>query len=487
MQIHFFSVVYLLTLTSCATIIDRREIISLDSNPRGAAIFKTKEETTPMGWTPLWLVETKRSHQHYFMEYPKTERKEVDLNCGIDRWNALLGNGIIAIGSPFVGLGGLALDVLTEYGFSCKNKNYVIDLPAQVNSSRYCRTFIVAPPHHDDESISDQIAERWIKEFMKQDLAACDEVIEYEEGKKFFSYINQSYSTPIEERLVTGFHGRFIGSSTDASHVVILDEKFVLGDRFIAAKFVDLHRDKTDNTIAVPPLPIPKELVRLERDRGWGAKIARHLHLFPNAAVFSLSFVDAHQLNEHAYNEDMKIKSVRRDNELHNRSIPGFYLTHVEHPESFRQWDYDLDAFPSFTAKYGHWDFTIDPDARDKEDEDEHLRLLIAFTGIFYNGKITLHTPAGAFGLGVGFGGMIVKVHTNDGLDLTKPTTGYIFLMDYVAFINPDLYFTGGTQLTGFGERFESERFKLNTWSEAYMGIGFFFPDARTYVRRALK
>lgn len=479
-------IVFAMVMPGCATVVNRHETLSLDSYPRGAAVYADEKDYAPIGWTPLWIQERKRWKQRYWLQLNGGPKQPLEVSCSIDYWNSILGNSLFWFAGPVGGLSALAVDGVTGFGFTCRNENLPIALKSDGNDESYCRTFIVVPPHYDDEIISNDIAHQWIRHFKQQAQVPCDEIVDFEEGKRIFAYLNIDHATDHEGRTLGWVRTRYLGTTADASHAVFLEENGKSKGQ-ITARFYDLHRQEIDSNISSEDMEISKSTVKAIRKRNMASFLSRHVHLLPNTINFGGSAVDHRFLNKRFEQGDIGVYKVKRKDGINELLSSGFGATHVDHPDNFELWDYDYDLAPSFAAKYGEWKFVVDPNPGNLRNENEDLTVSIGFVGAFYKARLSIHTPVGALGVGFGPGVAAVRTNTNPGVRKVSLTGAYLTTADYTAFISQDIVFTLGTQQFVFSDLPSSPLFKMYRWNEVYISLGLFYPDGRSYARRIIK
>ena len=98
-----------------------------------------------------------------------------------------------------------------------------------------CRDFLVLPPEHEDEKVSDHIFEIW-RDRVGRMLGSCDDILDFEGSKDTFDLFGISHETPFEVDRFTSSQMQDLTERSVATHIVQLNDRIRRGRIFFKVK-----------------------------------------------------------------------------------------------------------------------------------------------------------------------------------------------------------------------------------------------------------
>ena len=104
-----------------------------------------------------------------------------------------------------------------------------------------------------------------------------------------------------------------------------------------------------------------------------------------------------------------------------------------------------------------------------------------------YNASVTGFSPLGQITLGIGYNLAYLILGDSKELNVAKVGSMIGAFGNYSKFFNERVYYT-----MGFKSYFpatsstESPEYKLKGWSETYIGLGYYFPEVKTFARKLI-
>lgn len=481
-------------LAGCASLTGTTEIVSVDSEPRGVEVQRL-DDLEKLGRTPLFTRE-KRARRHGYVFLGSEGRKHARIvQCSL-RWpTTLVANGIVAgvLGASnpasglAIGLGAIGIDFMQGAAWTCDDP-FVAKLPQLKAPPPPCRRFLVVPPAHYDEKLSDALVLAWIKR-SKASLGGCHTYVEQATGKELFAYLNIDHETPVRNLKTLGDRNvKALGYRAQASDLVILETTDRRGNAVVARPVIyDMHTRKVAAREA--SLGVTPQTGAGPGKTGHPEWLIRAVNFMPNAVSLGFSTQTIHD-NRTEKGSDLKILE-----EHDERSLPtyvsGWSVHSVDHPEGFAPWDVHVAITPELSTGYIQKRFKM---ARTDAvgfptDEPFDHRFAFFYVAALANAGVTGHTPLGAFGASIGAGMAYFDVH--DDIDrLRRAAPIFSVGVQYTAFVTRDVFLLVDASTYGLlGSRkplFEHELLRIDGFQSIRVGLGYFLPVLRRFARDLL-
>jgi hypothetical protein len=462
-------------LLACGTIIKREQILSLDSEPRGSAIYlQNKNEKQYLGNTPLFYKSTRSHSKQFQFELAPGIDQTLTVSCKL-RWSeAVLPNSLLGfVGTtPAVGILAFAIDGYTGNLFYCPDF-ISMEFPDQKvaqESSGLCESYLIVPPHAIDAVLSDFIFEKWKNEF-KKSIKPCDLIIYDDRSKELFSFLNIDYSTDLTFKDLKIDHLLYLGAETQATHLVFLNTLELEKKIVVSSAVYDIHRKSEEkdlkNTVM---LAAPEYQKHLDSS----SFLLKNFHLFPNAITAS-----AHVGS--SFTPIPYIHSIEEKNLfVLPKVLTAFSVDSIIHPDSIGVWGYNLTISPSLISNYSKTEYTLTNQLFTDEEPVKFTRDLIYILPLM-NAGATIHTPIGAFGAAIsaGFNFLYWKDSHLTAKNKYLPTYGVN--IHYSAFFTKNLYFLLAAHvLISETGNLKNEFFETDSIiTRASVGLGYFLPNIR--------
>lgn len=395
-------------LLSCGTIGSRRNIIPVDSSPRGASVYADDNE--PLGTTPFFLIKEKKLNQEFkFVLGNKTET--VDSHCSINWSEAfipdLLPAAFFPIGTAISGAF-LITDWMTGQIYRCSNP-LICKFSTSTSPVTYLqkkqRRIILLPPSFDDYLEAKKVASQV---FSSQHIDG--KVIPWGEAEEVLSFFGLESSHLDNIDNIPNEHWREVALRLEASHLFYFRRE---GERFHP-----ILRDMISGEEELFPILAYKE------KRSFRSYFSSAFSLFPNAAT--ASFMNSLSANSLDSADDHQVKK-------HPSSVPAFMslwgLESISNPRILSPWDFEfhLSPFISFPAfRYQTADEWVNGQRY----------------SIGPEGAVSFHTPFGALRVALGLAASYASYEDSQGhTDHFYAGLSPIISLAYYAFITERFYF----------------------------------------------
>lgn len=347
-----------------------------------------------------------------------------------------------------------------------------------------CHIYAVAPPEHYDEKASRYIVEAWKKSIAKK-LRKCDRFIDQDKALAAFRLLNLDYDKPFDEGDFGRQQAERLQMETNATHLIDLKYKIKKGVLQIRPNILRLTPFKHEQKIAVAGIAkvaLPKNSPIKQASKK--AIQVRGLSFLPNSV--RVGYSNYYLRNDLV--EDGTLEQLdRRSESLLPPLITGISVTSVEHPFGFDTWDISFRGLFSLNAFFVDESYSFRTPANPPLPASDPKEYRVVYTQVApeISGEVSLHWILGAtyMSLGIG-GGMSYLNDTYDrrfGFVITIPLT-----IGHRAFITERIYLDLFVYAGSFNPGINNEVFACGQRSGAFFGLGYFFPDAKTYLRRAL-
>lgn len=463
--------------SGCGTIGGTKQLISVDSTPRGATVF-LKGEQEPIGITPFFHQMSRVPSDSMEFRYSETESVNVDINC---RYRWLLegvGNGSLLLIFPPAALAALTIDLTTGAAFDCGSSVTSTGSPSKTPATQvvYCKKYLVAPPENTDEEISDRIADLWIEKAIFS-LRGCDEIIDYQSGRRSLEYVNITHRTPMGIDKMGREKLNEAAQSLAASHIVILKHSLTGDSLIVSPTILDLHTLKEDSSTAFQKVAANGSQYNLS---GTESVLRYSVSLFPNSITFGRTNSNDTVVAREGWDKTNDENASRVPTQ-----ISGWGLTSIEHSAGYENWETEASLYPTLAVNYMSKNLTV-LDLSTNVEKSRELKFLHLVP--LYHAGYGLHTPVGAFIIDVGAGltTVFMKVTNSPATARINPATS--FGLTYRAFVTKNLFLQTGvvSYLNGLHTISAGPVTVMPAQQVAVFQAGYFIPEIRQRFRHIM-
>ena len=465
-------------LSGCATVGGNHQLVSVDSDPRGADAT-LDGETKPSGTTPFYLRMQRVPSER--LTFTSDGRKTtLEVNCHF-RWAVeVLGNGVFAALAPEAAAAGVLIDLATGAAFECPDAiaaTFPGRAPADGTSkTRYCRRLVVAPPVHVDSALSERLAALW-REKAEHALKGCDDFVAPTVAQGVFDLLGISNRDELTLERLDADRLHYLGSETGATHLVILDYVLVGETVQFRPKIYDLHRGASVEMAGLAvSVPAGKEY-----DVRGGAWLAYWtISAVPNSITYGYTTAKFGVEGRSGW------KDVRQEvpKPTLADALSKASLTTVEHPQAHGTWDYGLSAYPSVELFSRAARIFL----RRDDGAERNYSLTAQYAAPMYHIAATGHTALGALQIAAGGGSYLGR--SQAGSAYSHYVAGSIGSAEvsYTAFLTNTLFFYAGAASyvasAPLAEPHDEVQLRRR-FSEAFARVGYYFPALRRRLRVA--
>ena len=457
----------------CATVTGRKQVLSVDSEPRGAKVY-LKGEPEPIGTTPFFYRMDRVPNDTLIYQPEVGAPHAQEFHCEYRLWLETLGNGSLAMLSPEAALLAFGIDYVTGAAYDCPSiKAKIPDAGVTPHRATYCRKYLIIPPFHFDEKISDEIATLWMTQALRG-LRGCDDFIEFENGKAFLQRMNITNRRKITAEDFRRTQMNYIGLMTGMTDLVILDYEQEGAILTILPKVLDAHtwmqRDVGDFKVVVNDA---QRFEISENDRYF----LYTFRFIPNSATYG--YFQTSQLILPAAGRE--VQSIIDEKNLPSY-ISNWNMVSVEHPDGFEAWDVGFDFYPSFSYIYKKQELSILNTNDGSSTSREHTLVHVLPA---YNASVSIHTAIGAFTLASAAG------FSQHYLDVTGEKKFYAMNffrnqeISYTGFFMQDMFYrltTGETRF--YGRQYRDEYYRIEPKVRfVSASVGYYIPQLRRFAR----
>ena len=380
------------SLSGCGTLSGLHETVSVTTSADPVLVNLDDE---PNFFAPDFIrLRRGRSHSLELID-PKTKviLAAGTVQCG-PRWIISgLGNGLLALLSPPLGVAALTLDILDGAAFDCRGLLPIPQITERIPlpRPRLCPTYLIAPPGHADVAISQRIAAVWAKT-KGQEANFCGHFVRTPLNEQLFNYLNISNLNAASFTELTRSQANILGHESKADHLVILRHGLGQGTPLLQAEIIDLHTLERSLEAPVKLEPkLAKTLLQSERSY-W---LLYSISLVPNTIMYGNSW------SKRIMNDSESGAPVTSAHErgMLPKAITSLALGSLNHPMGYDEWDTALRFYPTLYLNY--WNVQVRTPSRPGA-----VKYQAIFVNFPYNAEFSFYTPVGTFGLAVAGGPM---------------------------------------------------------------------------------
>lgn len=460
-------------LPGCATVGGNKQIVSIDSEPRGATMTLDGEKG-PSGTSPFYLkmqrVPSERLHFRL-----GAEEKVVEIDCSF-RWRLeLIGNGIFGLLAPEAAIVGILVDLATGAAFECPNTVLAtFDGGGPRRDARYCRRYVLAPPAHLDSSRAERLATMWQRE-ARRALTGCDDFVGEAAAQDVFDVLGISHREPVSLARLDAEKLHFLGNDAGATHLVV-PSYTISGDliRFNPEVY-DLHRGSS--------VEVPRFAMELPGGRGYQLAGGEWLALWTFSGIPN-SMTYGYSKSTFGFQgvKPWRVEAQKDEEDTLPAALSSASLTSVEHPQAFAAWDFALSTYPEVELFSASARLTLEDDDGNRRMRDVSSLFVLPS----YHAAATAHTALGAFTVSVGSGLSLGRFKAEgQPARLGAGSVGSAEVV-YTAFLTQTLFFQAAASSFLFVEEPWSARNEVTVnrnFGSVVARAGYYFPRLKRRLR----
>jgi hypothetical protein len=460
----------LLATTSCATLSGRKEILSIDSEPRGVIVEVPEAGDGFKATTPFFVELTRAKHHEFRLRTDDTTATE-DISCRFRWFPTVLGNAGLAVATlaptlvaPFLTYGvGLTVDFSTGAAWRCRPR-IVLTSPSTLGNSmkpaERCDRLLLIPVGAEDPATAWDYETAW-QNYRRKNPNGCERLVAHNEADEElgrYGFLQQESLQKSRKRLQK--HALALGLATGATHFLLVstadDET---SGRLVAEKFDAHTMEKTE-----APEWDREQWEKRSRAPNplWRVTKSLLLKLVPNsfgAANGAVQFNNAEE--KQVWTENFK------------RSL---LLANIQHPAQYNQWDITFDWISGLSLQW----LNVSSKATGRTSAIQADASLGAET--------TLHTLLGAFLFSLDIGALELFSRQRADSDWAGDGVSFYRLgQAFRAFPTEDLFVQIKAEETVLLQPLQTtEHRNIHSVFSAELGIGYYLPEIPLWLGRKL-
>ena len=381
--------------------------------------------------------------------------------------------------SPFFPIGTalttafLFADSTTKGLYVCKGSVFLSSKVVEGRGERK-KVIIGMPIAIGRSDLAEKAIDFWRKNIFEKNRSAevflWDEAVENEFIYRGVDLYANTKPDKIKKRFMNQIAHKFRGThfihfdlKEDKEHFIItpmLYDAFTL--RGVKADFLKTFRMKKEKVTA----------------KNYWKRILRNIDFFPNALTLSY----------HGKPKESRLVPLdaTRNGEFptdtHPDAFPKFLtlfgVETVRHPQLFSTWDWGGFLSPSFGASSWRSSYLLSGRQYNFDFESYNFG---------YNASLTGFSPLGQLSAGIGFVGSLFQMSDSQGFKTSKLGIMTRIFVSYSKFFNDRIYFTGGFKTYKPSKSITGQaQYTLDSWSETYVGLGYYFPEVKSLARKLI-
>jgi len=482
--------------SACATLGGRQQPVAVDTAPRGVAVGINGSVEKGDARTPL-AVNVKRSSSLELEYQHDVYRKKNEVDCKVRVGTVFGGNltfGLLTLAEPLSALvvyaSAVGLDFLSGAAFECPHHiQHALSVPealAETLPETCSRVLILAPGMEPDLALKAALVEE-AQGFAKRVEDGCLEFVPAAvsaDALQRSMLENETLENIVKPEMSRKLAQLLRDTGAVKAVELRLEEQT---DSFVTVSFSfwDLYAQERESTYR-------KNFNREKFDTlkgGWVSQfLGRSLKLLPNSVTLSASNPTLN-LADNIPNQERRIG--RRG------SLVGLLsVTSVEHPNQYDTWGTGIQFGPAlFIDSIAH-QVEVDREritssewAKLTEAERQAREFRAYALTLPVDAVLSLHTPAGAFRIFVGYGPLVYIPTSKTSESLETRLFGAAHAgLDWVAYFSDNVFFHLGAHAISRSKTSIEEQgaFKLMGWQAASLGVGYYFPATSGYVESLL-
>lgn len=469
---HIFQLfVLVVLLSSCGSLIKKKEIVSIDSYPRGAEVTQQKKgKSVKIGDTPFFFKTYEETDENFTFKWRDSlyggEKVGPFLktrSCGVE-WTDPLVDKI-----PFLKklIPDFVREILPEYNpinlikggrYECisfvRAKSEKVK---KIAKDETCNTYLVLPPPHRYRKVSKSLIDSWEKKNFLKEKKSCDKIISRKISEVYFNFLGIDHLSRKYGNKYLGYSKiSKLGARFKATHLVFLPYQ-TFGDTYtVHPEIYDIHlrvkNKKAFEKVYSIPVSTEKRIIFFD-------KLGDAFQFIPNSISLKFPFKrnlllepESEESNHSTYNTTLKIP-------------PSIRLSNISFPH--QNWGVNFRFSPSFS--FNRWN------------REYNIKVLSGVMAL----KLVGHTPLGAIRGRFGFGGGHVwAAHNSNPYKDKAFTTITQWGLEYYTFLNQRFFLTLGFRRNNLlGQHIKDGSFKLRGYSSLFFNIGFYSPEMKMKIQ----
>lgn len=456
-----------LFLTNCTTLTSNSQIVSIDSNPDTANVFEVQNGKREfLGTTPDFFKIERSSHKKILFEFENNGSLQSEsVNCKFRWTDVLLGNLIFFYAWPV----GVLVDTISGSAFQCPARISAVKTLQSPSKNRLCKNGLLIFPHDSDVSTMGSYYDYWMT-FHKD---VCQQIIDFDTSVDLRNrYKFYSDNAKMSEAELTRLFK--IAKEKKLSNII-----FVKNDEKITFENTDIFSGNQ-----VDFFSHEQNLSSTESPKNFASFLNLGINFLPNTIAFSPASEGAVYIDY-----DSGVYSQSHSQKTYSTGLLTNWGFHnISHPSGFEKWDYEFNLSPDVNFRLIS---QVEKYYTNKESYESQTnlksykfdRFLLVGT---YDVDFTIHTPAGAFGLGLGFGpgydyfsdDHATQHKINFYVKSFGSYTGFLSDNWYIRFFASAFQNTNNSPKTRLG--------KIESQELTGLEIGYYFPTLGSSLRRTL-
>jgi hypothetical protein len=448
----------LLLLSACGTIGARKNIIPVDSTPRGALVYDHNDEK--IGTSPFLHVVDKSFVQTFTFKSEDDTDTEYYF-CGLNWGESVVPNILLApffpIGTAISGIF-LGVDLATGSLFRCESP--VIGNLESNSPKNQARKILALPINTFDSKESDSIINRF-----SADSGIKSDFISNKDANYRLAYYGISNEHPANLKTISKDHLYSIAKDLNATHVAVFDKD----KNRVSPKLVDIFTMKPVDDDNFKPYEVPDEI---KQTPSLLRRFGQAFNFLPNSMTLSYQITDQLAAEKSGYDDDI----VNDELDKHPNAAPAVFsmwgFENISNPMHFSPWDFEFKFSPAFGNKAFQYN-------------SGNYSLTAQRATLTFDSSVTLHTPLGAFMLLAGFGPSYSYGDDNEGnnhndFNLIVPKVS----VEYYAFFKERFFMKLKVETFSIKDNeFENSKVKFNSLSGGSISLGYYIPHMKSLLR----
>ncbi|WP_127718433.1 hypothetical protein [Halobacteriovorax sp. HLS] len=466
-KLSFYLVLFF--LVSCGTLRSPKNVIPIDSSPRGVQVYNDEKL---IGVTPFFY-EAKRAKTHKieFRYNKKIISKEY--KCSLNWDQSILPTSLIMLlypaGTIFGGVG-LSLDGISGGLYKCHSPLFAYTSFKFENTEKK-KKVIMLPIENEFQVFSKEMLERYKRENLEIEFLD-DELIWTDLFEYGINHFKDNHPSKIQRYFLNQ-----IASKHGATHFYYTSiqknkQKYIINTQLYDAYTLKIVEGSFNRKYEIE---VPEN-----HDNNWLKSFGVFFNIIPNGFRLSQSIdpkvTYSYNLNGQVVEKEAMI--TKRHPKAFPKFISSINLESILHPQDYKMWDITGSIFPTVSAS--SW-------MSEGLGDGGTYSAWIASYYFLFNGELTVHTPIGALSAGAGYGYSLNYMNDSLGSSEDKVLTLFNINLNYVAFLTRSIYLK--LAIDAFEpkqEGFGIGNYKVRNWSQGSIGLGYYFPSLRHLARDLL-
>jgi hypothetical protein len=463
-------------MTSCGTLSRSKNILIADSTPRGVKVFN--ENKKYLGTTPFFLkVKTTWKREFSF----NNEKIEIPFKykCQTDWGGAVVPDTVVTLLNPVIGSLFIITDYLSGGLWRCRTPLHAKLDPNDFKPIKRKKRILILPVVSRDREISRKI----IKFFKKKIFAKYNDeeaiIIDNSDTKKaLFERGLDNYADTHPNNIRREFLNQ-LGESFDLTHFYYFNIKEEENKIIVQPELFDAFTVHPVKTKYSKPF-------KLKQNSQSGFNFLRNvvsmIDLLPNSIIVGHSYSPTESREVLLDSTETLAEARTNDHpDAFPRLITILLLDTTHHPRFYRPWDYSFFLSPRFGASSWKSAYVV---------SNINYEFLYASYFALYDASVSIFTPFGEFNGAFGLGMMHYSASDNLSYDVSRIASISHIGVSFTTFIGSRTYIKVSGDTYGAPvkekEQIKTDYYRLKSWKEIRVGIGYYFPEIKALTRKIL-